>query len=591
MWAPHHTERPPLSAGGGDSPPLLPACVFLPLFPPSSPERLIVKQFLGTNPLRFSLVAILPSWIYHLRSRKRQVMSPTMAPVPASPFTFFQLLRSQYLLLLLHVLGLLTGTVNVPTLLSSIHCRHFNTHILAQLFQTVSLSLFTLASIALLASSSSLSLRLEFLPGSRKGVREKKGSETLLQIFDFARLCLQIPQVGGSLLLGFTPRCRPAAGGPAPLPLTKLGFPSGSFQGVGGKRASKALSFLAVFSLIFLFLLVFAQTNALRDTEPHRRVFLYHSSTVDCQGYGFTRQLYRRSPQNGEIQKFTYAQVCARDLRRAQWPWNCHNATVDKLDPSLPTVCYCFTDTSSLGLSDEDFTTEIGFLNFVYGARIPPFHFLILACEGFAPSTPSLSASPGWLLPSTLCVCRRIEGTLPQIFGLSLAEVRFYHPFSCMNSCHGAFTKSLAPIDSQSASLLQTFCKNPGHEGSLLATLHLTSKNGGFYLPFSASNCAIRCHILLGESPSCAHMGFYQQLYHLSVDCGGSIPPTEFWSWISSTLSPDGFHPPLRSSNCMSECNLSLFTCHGVDLPSELLDLFARKFSAISCMACSWLVF
>ena len=78
---------------------------------------------------------------------------------------------------------------------------------------------------------------------------------------------------------------------------------------------------------------------------------------------------------------------------------------MDKLDPSLPTVCYCFTDTSSLGLSDEDFTTEIGFLNFVYGARIPPFHFLVLACEGFAPSTPSLSASPGWLLPSTLCVC------------------------------------------------------------------------------------------------------------------------------------------------------------------------------------------
>ena len=264
---------------------------------------------------------------------------------------------------------------------------------------------------------------------------------------------------------------------------------------------------------------------------------------------------------------------------------------MDKLDPSLPTVCYCFTDTSSLGLSDEDFTTEIGFLNFVYGARIPPFHFLILACEGFAPSTPSLSASPGWLLPSTLCVCRRIEGTLPQIFGLSLAEVRFYHPFSCMNSCHGAFTKSLAPIDSLSASLLQTFCKNPGHEGSLLATLHLTSKNGGFYLPFSASNCAIRCHILLGESPSCAHMGFYQQLYHLSVDCRGSIPPLEFWSWISSTLTLDGFHCPLRLTNWVSLRNLSLFTCHVVDLLSELLYLFTRNFSAISCMALSWLVF
>ena len=167
--------------------------------------------------------------------------------------------------------------------------------------------------------------------------------------------------------------------------------------------------------------------------------------------------------------------------------------------------------------------------------------------------------------------------------------MRIYYPFSCMNSCHGAFTKSLAPIDSLSASLLQTFCKNPCHEGSLLATLHLTSKNGGFYLPFSASSCAIRCHILLGESPSCAHMGFYQQLYHLSVDCGGSIPPIEFWSWISSTLTLDGFRCPLRMMNFFF-CAISLFTCHVVDLPSELLYLFTRKFSAISCMALSWLV-
>ena len=248
-------------------------------------------------------------------------------------------------------------------------------------------------------------------------------------------------------------------------------------------------------------------------------MFLYHFSIVDDTDFGLPSRLYRLSPQNGEIQKFTYAQVCARDLRRAQWPWNCQDATVDKLDPSLPTVCHCFTDTSSLGLSDEDFTTEIGFLNFVYGARIPPFHFLILACEGFAPSTPSLSASPGWLLPSTLCVCVVDWGYSSSNFlAWGLAEVRFYHPFSCMNSCHGAFTKSLALIDSLSASLLQTFCKNPGHEGSLLATLHLTSKNGGFYLPFSASNCAIRCHILLGESPSCAHMGFLATT--LPPECG-----------------------------------------------------------------------
>ena len=55
--------------------------------------------------------------------RKRQVMSPTMALVPMRPFTFSQLLQVQLLLPLL-VLGLLTGTVNVPTLLSQL-TSHF----------------------------------------------------------------------------------------------------------------------------------------------------------------------------------------------------------------------------------------------------------------------------------------------------------------------------------------------------------------------------------------------------------------------------------------------------------------------------------
>ena len=65
----------------------------------------------------------LSSWIHPKGSRKRQVMSPTMALVSTRPFTFSQLLRSQYLLLLLLQLGLITGTVDVPTLLS---LAHFN---------------------------------------------------------------------------------------------------------------------------------------------------------------------------------------------------------------------------------------------------------------------------------------------------------------------------------------------------------------------------------------------------------------------------------------------------------------------------------
>ena len=238
------------------------------------------------------------------------------------------------------VLGLLVcPNFTVFNLLSTLLHTHTHTPWLNYFKPCLSFLLQLFASTALHALSSSLSLMLDrCLPGPFKGVREKKGSKTFLHIFYLALLCLQIPQVGGSSFLGFTPRCRPAAGGPAPLPLTKLGFPSGSFQGVGGKRASEALSFLAVFSLVFLFLLVFAQTNAhgtLGDTEPHREVFLYHFSTVDNTDFGLPSLLYRLSPQNGEIQKFTCAQVCARDLKRAQWPWNCHDAMVDKLDPSL----------------------------------------------------------------------------------------------------------------------------------------------------------------------------------------------------------------------------------------------------------------
>ena len=130
--------------------------------------------------------------------------------------------------------------------------------------------------------------------------------------------------------------------------------------------------------------------------------------------------------------------------------------------------------------------------------------------------------------------------------------------------------------------------------GCDLNLANLIAKNGSWNLPFLALNCDIRCYIWLyfclasGLSPW--DRGFYHICNHLSVDCGGSTLPVEFWSWISSTLTLDGFHCPLRSSNGMSECILSLFTCHVIDLPSELLYLFTRKLSAVSCMALSWLI-
>ena len=131
--------------------------------------------------------------------------------------------------------------------------------------------------------------------------------------------------------------------------------------------------------------------------------------------------------------------------------------------------------------------------------------------------------------------------------------------------------------------------------GCALHLANLIAKNGSWNLPFLPSNCVIRCvtwlHSCLASGLNLVAMGFYYICNLLSVDCGGSSPPSEFWSWISSTLTLDGFYCPLRSSNGMLECIISFLTSHVVDLPSELLYLFARKLSAISCMACSWFVF
>ena len=86
--------------------------------------------------------------------------------------------------------------------------------------------------------------------------------------------------------------------------------------------------------------------------------------------------------------------------------------------------------------------------------------------------------------------------------------------------------------------------------GCDLNLANLIAKNGSWNLPFSASNCDIRCYIWLyfclasGLSP--LDRGFYHICNHQSVDCGGSIPPSEFWSWNSSTLTLDGLYCPLR---------------------------------------------
>ena len=190
------------------------------------------------------IVILLPSWVSHLRPRKRQVMSPTAHLPSGHPST--PLSTTAAAILLLFSLLAMTGSslvyLSVPTV--SMVCRLCTfTNTLAQLLnQTTCLSLFALA-VSCLASLLASLILLVFLPGPLQGVGEKRSK---LRFFYLARLYLQIPQVGGFLFLGFTPSCRPAAGGPTPLLLIKLGFLPGPVCGVREKKASRALSFLAL---------------------------------------------------------------------------------------------------------------------------------------------------------------------------------------------------------------------------------------------------------------------------------------------------------------------------------------------------------
>ena len=166
-------------------------------------------------------------------------------------------------------------------------------------------------------------------------------------------------------------------------------------------------------------------------------------------------------------------------------------------------------------------------------------------------------------------------------------------PFSASNfdNSRRLFRHPLCLFNLQVLSLFRmVFHHHLTFRGCVLKVANLIAKNGNRNLPFLPSNCVIRCVIWFHFCFACGlcfflDRGFYHICNHLSVDCGGSIPPSEFWSWISSTLTLDGFHCPLHLMKWVSLRNLSLFTCHGVDLPSELLYVFARKFSAISCMA------
>ena len=345
--------------------------------------------------------------------------------------------------------------------------------------QTVSLLSIPLASIASLASR--LSLTLACPPGSLRGVRRKRSSEAP-EILSFARLCRHIPTAGGSFFLGFTPCPRPRVRGPTPL-LIKLGCLPGPVRGVREKTASKAVSFLVLFCLLFL--LVFGQAPAAQHThtrtEPMRKVCF---CPFDSGNFGYLSCLCRTHPGNGANPKFTSAQVCARSLSRREWTLSCQLSSMGPADPSSPVFCYYVTDISLF-----EFHSSLPILPGVATMDCSnPFSASNLAnCTGLVhrPQNSSLRASNCLAFPTTLCEGRREEGSK----NLSPIEGALCLPFSPSN----CVTHCSDPIGGKPVYQPIGFCLQFAFGDSLLHRAYLRLQNGSPLAPFSASSFDTLC--------------------------------------------------------------------------------------------------
>ena len=317
-------------------------------------------------------------------------------------------------------------------------------------------------------------------PGSRGG----RGVAELLSKFSyFARLCCHIPTAGGSLILGFTPCPRPRVRGPAPHLLLRVGFLPGSFHGVGEKTASRAVSFLVLFCLLFS--TVFAQALAAQHTHLEPRKFVCFCP-FNSGNFGYLSCLCCTHPFEGENPKFTSSQVCARSLGRREWHLNCQLRSVANTVPSLPTFCYCFTDTS-LSLPHSSLPRLSALTTKDLQNPFSASNLANLTHGSFPPPIPSLSASRCWSFYMTLPLGHHVEGSLPQILYLTSSEGGLCHPFSVLYLSHGCSTpiSSLSARSGASLSLLDLVW-----ESSPLPIRHLDLKNGDLCLPFSCSNFA-----------------------------------------------------------------------------------------------------
>ena len=469
--------------------------------------------------------------------RKRQVMSPTMAPVPASPFTFSQLLRSQHLLLLpLLVLGLLTGTVNVP-LLSSISLAHFNNRLsrAESLFTTFVFTHTTSYygfNVAAACTNASIIVMIMVVLGQ---------SPTSV-----------LPPLGSNRVPG-CPGGRQMAGGSRESHLTI-------------KQTEDNVHVSVLRLLLTLTHTHFNSQSSIHWTDSFSSICSTYWWYWWCVRWFLRLFLLaisiqlplqtRDEDQEAPREKFSLSEVCAHNLDRREWRKMSQSDSMGLTVPTLPIIC--------------PFRLYRGYgfpflaLNWVTSCHLPlGFPFLASNCVFHC------HASTGCLLGLldllTICGISLFHRVFYHFFVLCCCVLRstnlidkngtFKRPFSASNfdnSCP-LLRHPLCLFNLQVLSLLHmAFYQHLTLRGCDLNCANLIAKNGSWNLPFLPSNCVIRCvtwlHSCFASGLNLVAMGFYQLLCnHLSVDCGGSIPPSEFWSWISSTLTLDGFHCPLRS--------------------------------------------
>ena len=316
----------------------------------------------------------------------------------------------------------------------------------------------------------------------------------------------------------------------------------------------------------------------------------------------------------------------------------------------LPTFCYYFTDTSLCSIHSP---LPMLFRSGYHGSCESIFrhrNFANLTCKGSLPDTAGMSASICLSFCLTLFASHHCEGTLPQICNLSPIEGACFFPFSPSN----CVTHCSDPIDGKPVYQPIGFCLHFACGDSPLHFAYLRLKNGSLIAPFSASNCDILCRDSTEASPtdfcqqipslsasgcltSCVshhcegsalpifHLssaygpsqrqrpfsvtnfairgstcppsrlspeieGFCQQFVALSSLCGGSIPPTQFWSSNSSTLGLGGRFPPLHSSNCVSVCTSFLYKGSGAYICVGTDDSVIRSPLPITCIhSMSWI--